>query len=368
MLIHCSNWSITGFAFWLLAKGIKWFERQFLCPEPIYPQSWAAFAHVCPCWHAISAGGAFPRRSEAELMGTRMCLAWCNLAGKGGHSQSGLGSVASSHLPCLCCGARPPLGKQSAGGAWLSLPRPVGVSLGKADLVLVQQTLWPQADGDGCGFPFSPPFLLAEAHGWGELCVAHCGRISPLGIAFWHGDPRRQQLTRGRLLRVQLLSTWRSSFTSRSCPGHWGSRFWATCECYASSPSAWLLEGSMEEGMFWQCLEVGFTFHPQESCGSDSSSPWQGTSQVNTACAASSGTLQGKTVSLVDLRLEFKWFSGFAAGQLCDAASHRTCLCLSFSACRALECALSSSAGLKPLQGAALLLWASEVTEKSCLM
>lgn len=131
------------------------------------------------------------------------------------------------------------------------------MSLGKADLVLVQQTLWPQADGDGCGFPFSPPFLLAEAHGWGELCVAHCGRVSPLGIAFWHGDPRRQRLTRGRLLPVQLLSAWRSSFTSRSCPGHWGSRFWAACEPY-TSPSVWLLEGCTEEGMLWQCLEVGF--------------------------------------------------------------------------------------------------------------
>lgn len=131
------------------------------------------------------------------------------------------------------------------------------MSLGKADLVLVQQTLWPQADGDGCGFPFSPPFLLAEAHGWGELCVAHCGRVSPLGIAFWHGDPRRQRLTRGCLLPVQLLSAWRSSFTSRSCPGHWGSRFWAACEPY-TSPSAWLLEGCTEEGMLWQCLEVGF--------------------------------------------------------------------------------------------------------------
>lgn len=49
------------------------------------------------------------------------------------------------------------------------------------------------------------------------------------------------------------------------------------------------------------------------------SGSWQGTSQVNTACAASSGTLQGKTVSLVDPRLEFKWFSGYAAGQLHDA-------------------------------------------------
>lgn len=38
-------------------------------------------------------------------MGTRMCLAWCNLAGRGGHSQSGLGSVANSPLPA--CAAVP---------------------------------------------------------------------------------------------------------------------------------------------------------------------------------------------------------------------------------------------------------------------
>lgn len=79
------------------------------------------------------------------------------------------------------------------------------------------------------------------------------------------------------------------------------------------------------------------------------SGSWKGTSQVNTACAASSGTLQGKTVSLVDPRLEFKWFSGFAAGQLHGAASHCTCLCLSFYTCKTLECALSSYAGLMPL-------------------
>lgn len=79
-----------------------------------------------------------------------------------------------------------PLGEQAAEEAWLSLPRPVGVSLGKADLALVQQMLWPRADGDGCGFPLSPPFLLAEAHGWGELHITHCGRVSPLGIVFWH--------------------------------------------------------------------------------------------------------------------------------------------------------------------------------------
>lgn len=142
MLIHCSNWSITGVAFWLLAIGIRWFEGRSLCPEPFYPQRWAALDHMCPCWHEISVGGAFPRRSEAELMGTRMCLTWCSLAGKGAQPV-----WAWQHCqlapPCLCCGARPPLGKQSAGGAWLSLLRPVGVSLGKADLVLVQQTLWP---------------------------------------------------------------------------------------------------------------------------------------------------------------------------------------------------------------------------------
>lgn len=159
--------------------------------------------------------------------------------------------------PCLCRGASPPLGEQLAGGAWLSLLRPVGVSLGEADLALVQQTLWPRADGDGCGFPLSPPFLLAEAHGWGELCVAHCGRVSPLGITFWRGDPRRERLACGCLLQMQLLSTWRSSFTSRSCPGEWGSKFRAVCESYAS-PSALLLAGCMEEGMLWQCLEVGF--------------------------------------------------------------------------------------------------------------
>lgn len=59
---------------------------------------------------------------------------------------------------------------------------------------------------------------------------------------------------------------------------------------------------------------------------------------------------------LVDPRLEFRWFSGFAAGHLYDASSHCTCLCLSFSTCRALECALNSCAGLMPLQGAVLLL------------
>lgn len=100
--------------------------------------------------------------------------------GKGGTANLVLAALLTrTSLPA-------PLGKQSAGEAWLSLPRPVGVSLGEADLALVQQMLWPQADGDGCGFPLSPPFLLAEAHGWGELRVTHCGRVSPLGIAFWH--------------------------------------------------------------------------------------------------------------------------------------------------------------------------------------
>lgn len=46
-----------------------------------------------------------------------------------------------------------------------------------------------------------------------------------------------------------------------------------------------------------------------------SSGSWLGTGQVNTAQAASPlGTLQGKTVLLVNPRLGFKWLSGFAAG------------------------------------------------------
>lgn len=66
----------------------------------------------------------------------------------------------------------------------------------------------------------------------------------------------------------------------------------------------------------WICIE----FIPRKAVVQipppySSSGSWQGTSQVNTACAASSGTLQGKTMSLVDARLEFKWFSGFEMHQ-----------------------------------------------------
>lgn len=120
MLIHCSNWSITGVAFWLLAIGIRWFEGRSLCPEPFYPQRWAALDHMCPCWHEISVGGAFPRRSEAELMGTRMCLAWCNLAGKGGTASLGLAALPTrTSLPVLWC--------QTASGqaiGWRSVAQP----------------------------------------------------------------------------------------------------------------------------------------------------------------------------------------------------------------------------------------------------
>lgn len=104
-MFHCNSWSITGVAFWLLAIGIKWFGGPSLCPEPFYPQSGAALDHVCPCWHDISFGGAFPRRSEAELMGTRMCLVWCNLAGKGGPQPVWAWQCCQLTPPCLCCGA-----------------------------------------------------------------------------------------------------------------------------------------------------------------------------------------------------------------------------------------------------------------------
>lgn len=184
-------------------------------------------------------------------MGTRMCLAWCNLAGKGGHSQSGLDSVANLHLPACAVVPDRLWASNRAGGAWLSLPRPVGVSLGKADLVLVQQTLWPQADGDGCGFPFSPPFLLAEAHGWGELCVAHCGRISPLGITFWHGDPRRHSSPAAASCKCS--SSAHGGVASPPGPAQ-GTGAAGSGLC----ASACLLEGCTEEGMFWQWLEVGF--------------------------------------------------------------------------------------------------------------
>lgn len=72
---------------------------------------------------------------------------------------------------------------------------PLGTSLGDERLVPVQRLPRPQAHG--CGFPFSPPFPLAGTRGWGEPCVAHCGRVSPLGIAFWHGDARRKRLACG---------------------------------------------------------------------------------------------------------------------------------------------------------------------------
>lgn len=136
---------------------------------------------------------------------------------EGGTAGFGLAVLPGTSLPVP--GAISPRGEQAAGGAWLSLPRPVGVSLGKKDLALVQQTLWPRADGDGCGFPLSPPFSLAEAHGWGELCITHCGRVSPLGIAFWHGDPRRERLARGCLLRVQLLQRTEEQLHLQVLPG-----------------------------------------------------------------------------------------------------------------------------------------------------
>lgn len=105
--------------------------------------------------------------------------------------------------------------------------------------------------------------------------------------------------------------------------------------------------------------------HPQESCGSNSSSLLQlwflaGKKPGKySLCSFFRHFAREKTVSLVDPRLEFEGFSGFAAGQLHGAPSHCTCLCLSFLTCRALECALSFCAGLMPLQGAVLLLWAS---------
>lgn len=95
----------------------------------------------------------------------------------------------------------------------------------------------PGAEGDGCGFPLSPPFPLAAGRGWGELCVAHRGRVSPLGIAFWRGDARRKQLACGHLLRARLLGTWRNPIASRTCPGQRGSRFWAVREFWGSPGS-----------------------------------------------------------------------------------------------------------------------------------
>lgn len=159
------------------------------------PLSWAALDHVCPHWQSACVGFVlvvpFPGRQRPCWWAHTFGVAWQGGEGKGARP---VWCWQRCRLapPCLRRGASPPLGKQLAGGAWLSLPRPVGLSLGKKDLALVQQTLWPRADGDGCGFPLSPPFPLAEAHGWGELCVAHCGRVSPLGIAFWRGDPGRE--------------------------------------------------------------------------------------------------------------------------------------------------------------------------------
>lgn len=84
----------------------------------------------------------------------------------------------------------------SAGCRSVAQPaEPLGASLGNKHLVPVQRLPRPRAHG--CGFPFSPPFPLAGTHGWGELCVAHCGRVSPLGIAFWHRDARRKRLACG---------------------------------------------------------------------------------------------------------------------------------------------------------------------------
>jgi len=109
-----------------------------------------------------------------------------------GHGWSGAGRAANSHLTARGVVPAPRRASRrlkERGSACRDLS---ACPWAKHIFALVQQTLWPRADGGGCGFPLSPPFLLAGARGWGELCVAHCGRVSPLGITFWRGDPRRE--------------------------------------------------------------------------------------------------------------------------------------------------------------------------------
>lgn len=115
---------------------------------------------------------------------------------------------------------------------------PLGTSLGDERLVPVQRLPRPQAHG--CGFPFSPPFPLAGTRGWGEPCVAHCGRVSPLGIAFWHGDARRKRLARGH----------------RCVPGAAGRARGCQAAGFGCVRGLEQPEGCAEEGVLW-CLSGG---------------------------------------------------------------------------------------------------------------
>lgn len=180
-------------------------------------------------------------------MGTHMCLAWCNMAGKGGHSQSGLGSTS---LPVLWC--------QTASGQ--------AIRLEERGSACRDLSACPWAKRILCWFSkHSGPRQM-------EMAV-----VSPFPLPFSWQKPM-VGVSCALLTAVEFLPL--ASLSGTEIQGGSSSPAAASCECSSSahggaaSPPgpaqgtgaagfglcapAWLLEGCMEEGVFWQWLEIGF--------------------------------------------------------------------------------------------------------------
>lgn len=232
-------------------------------------------------------------------MGTRVCLGWCNLAGKGGHRQSGLGSAANSHLPA--CAVVP---DRLWAGSWLE----------ERGSTCRDLSACPWAKQILCWFSkHSGPRQM-------EMVV-----VSPFPLPFSWQKPM-VGVSCALLTAVEFLPL--ASFSGTEIQGGSNSPAAASCECSssahggaASPPGPAQGTGAAGFGLClslmpaacqcgcWRAawrkgcsgsasrLDLHFLLRkavvriPPPYSGSGS---WQGTSRVNRACAASSGTLQGK--------------------------------------------------------------------------